>query len=53
MEANASIAKHREQVKEDAADAESSKNRHVIHSLTGLRHGDFDQDRDCYRRNYL
>ena len=53
MEANASIAEHRQQVKEDAANAGFSKARHVTDYLIGLCHGDFDQTRDGFSCKWL
>ena len=46
MEANASIAEHRTQVKEDAANGESGKGRHVTDYGIGSRRYDVDQERD-------
>jgi hypothetical protein len=49
METNASIAQHRKQVKEDAANAESSKDRHVTDCETGPRRD--GAERECDRYN--
>jgi hypothetical protein len=53
VEANASIAKHRTQMKEGAANGESSKGRHVTHCGTGSRRYDFEQERDHYNCDRL
>ena len=48
MKTNASIAGYRQQVKEDATNAEASKGRHVIDCETGPRRDDVEQERDRY-----
>jgi hypothetical protein len=44
MEADAAVACHRQQVKEDASGAESNERCHATQCLTRPRHGDFDGD---------
>ncbi len=48
METNASIAGYREQVKEDATNAEAGKGRHVTDCETGPRRDDVEPERDRY-----
>ena len=48
MKTNASITGYREQVKEDATNAEASNGRHVTDCETGPRRDDFEKERDRY-----
>jgi len=49
---SASIAWHRQQVKEDAANPEASKGRHVTYCETGPRRDNVEQERDRYNCDF-
>jgi hypothetical protein len=53
VETNTSIAQHRKQVKEDAADAEASNDLHVADCEYAPRHDDLAQERNRHSGDCL